>query len=368
MSDLEHSPIGIEVSECFTALGSAQESCTALLEGKIALKAMPVLGKDGGDEVPLATRYGYDETIPPRWESELDALEKKIPNEPWGAQRYPVFVTSSNYDVGSLYAYRNTGDAGFAKIGTPINSLNFLKEKYGWGENVLALSHACVTAHLGIEMATRYINLGVADKVLVFSFDYISPFVAGGFHSLKILNQQFPAPYQDRETGSIGLGDGSAFVVLSKEKCAARIESNFLYNEMYHFTSNDPAGSGFAAATDWLKKEAKDRRLWIKGHGTGTLDVALLEANAFNDVFPNSPMVGWKGSIGHTLGSCGLVELAIVLESIKQGKAPGTVGSSRPTISSNIAIENFDTTEFESVALFSNAFGGAHAGCLISYD
>ncbi len=368
MSKQENGWIGIEASECLTALGNTQDSCEALLQGTVALKPTPVLGKDGGDSVPLAASNGYDETIPPRWEGQLDKLAADLPLASWGSAKYPVFVTSSNYDVGSLYAYRNSGNEDYLKIGTPSNSLSYLKERYGWGENVVALSHACVTAHLGIEMASRYLNLGVAEKALVFTFDYISPFVAGGFHSLNILNKQFPAPYQDRQTGSIGLGDGSGFIVLSKTDTRCRIVSNFLYNEMYHFTANDPEGSGFNAAAEWLKSEGGDDQVWIKGHGTGTLDAGRMEAEAFERALPQSPLVSWKGSLGHTLGSCGIVELAIVLESIERGMAPGTVGSAAPLMTQNVSIENIETSKFGAVALFSNAFGGAHAGCLIRYE
>lgn len=360
--------IGIEASECFTALGDAKTSCNALLNQEIALKAVPVLGKEGGDLVPMATSLGYDETVPPRGESQLDKLAAKLPDCPWGTAEYPVFITSSNYDVGSLYAYRNTGNKGFLKIGTPANSMGHLRARYNWGENVHALSHACVSGQLGIEMASRYLNLGIAKKALVFSFDYISPFVAGGFHALKILNEQFPAPYQQRETGSIGLGDGSGFIVLSKEETEMRLESNFLYNEMYHFTANEPSGCGFQICANWLKGVGAGRKTWIKGHGTGTLDAARLEAETFATNFPDSPLVSWKGSIGHTLGSCAVVELAIAIEAIRGGRAPGTPGSQAPAITDTIQLEAFSTSGFKAVALFSNAFGGAHAGCLVSYD
>jgi len=369
MGSSEADWIGIEAYECLTALGDSAQSCAALLKGTIGLKAIPVLGKNGGELVPLATRGdSYDETIPPRWVNDLDGLVAKITGEPWGDARHPVFVTSSNYDVGSLYEYRDTGDEDYLRMGTPANSLEYLKERYGWGPHCLALSHACVTAHVGIEMATRYLNKGLAEKALILSFDYISPFVAGGFHSLKILNEQFPAPYGDREIGSIGLGDGAGFVVLSKAKTDCRIVSNFLYNEMYHFTANNPDGSGFKAGATWLKALLGGRKAWIKGHGTGTLEAGRLESEVFAYAFPESPLVSWKGSLGHTLGSCGLVEMAIVLKSIEGGFAPGTVGATRPVMAENVCVEMLDTKSYADVALFSNAFGGAHAGCLIRYD
>jgi 3-oxoacyl-[acyl-carrier-protein] synthase-1 len=148
--------------------------------------------------------------------------------------------------------------------------------------------------------------------------------VAGGFHSLKILNGEFPAPYAARDTGAIGLGDGAAFAVLARGAGPGRIAAHAFGNELYHFTGNRPDGSGFDAAAGAMAAAAGGRRVWVKGHGTGTLEAGRLEAEAFARHFPDAPLVGWKGSLGHTLGSCGLVELAIALAALR---APGAAGA-----------------------------------------
>ena len=79
-------------------------------------------------------------------------------------------------------------------------------------------------------------------------------------------------------------------------------------------------------------------------------------------------MVSWKGSLGHTLGSCGLVELAITLAALREKKIPGTVGSSAPCFTDTVALAPFAGDEFDGVVLASNAFGGAHAAMLLSHD
>ncbi len=84
--------------------------------------------------------------------------------------------------------------------------------------------------------------------------------------------------------------------------------------------------------------------------------------------FPGAPLVGWKGALGHTLGSCGLVELAVAAESIRRGKAPGTIGTSGPCYSPEVATEPFDLSEYSGVVLNAFAFGGAHYACLLTYD
>src|SRR6476620_3099957 len=103
---------------------------------------------------------------------------------------------------------RRHGDAEHLKYGTPHACVEWLAGALEWGTNITTVSHACVSAHLGLLLASRALRAGLAERALVFSFDFISPFVAGGFHALKILNAGFPAPYADRPTGSIGLGDG----------------------------------------------------------------------------------------------------------------------------------------------------------------
>src|SRR5690606_33073245 len=154
----------------------------------------------------------------------------------------------------------------------PGDCVDQLTASLGWGPDVTTFSHACVSAHLGLLQASRVLAAGLADEALVFSFDFISPFVAGGFHALKILNAEFPAPYQDRATGSIGLGDGAAFAVLARDHGDFALAGQSLHNEMHHFTANRSDGAGFAACLAGVTRAAAGRRVWIKGHGTGTLE------------------------------------------------------------------------------------------------
>jgi 3-oxoacyl-(acyl-carrier-protein) synthase len=112
---------------------------------------------------------------------------------------------------------------------------------------------------------------------------------------------------------------------------------------------------------------AAGRRLWVKGHGTGTLEAGRLEAETLARLFPGAPLVSWKGSLGHTLGSCGLVELAIAVAAVRAGRTPGTVGSAAPCFGENVAVESFANAGCDAVLLASNAFGGAHAALLLEH-
>lgn len=366
----DSNPVKVTDSGCLTPFGDASATCAALLRGEKALKPTTVAGVDGGDLVPVALLPGraMDETNPPAWGAAVKKLFAPVAGPRWGTARRPIFVTSSNFGVGSLHAFRKTGDTGHLAFGSPQACVDWLRREQGWGDNFAIFSHACVSAHLGLVHAARMVSSGLADEALVATFDFISPFVAGGFHALKILNTDFPAPYMDRATGSIGLGDGAAYAVLSREGSGFKILAQNLHNEMFHFTANQPDGAGFQTCLAPVMEKAKGLRLWIKGHGTGTLEAGRLESNRLAAAFPDSPLVGWKGSLGHTLGSCGLVELAIAIESIRAGRSPGTVGTAAPAFTNNVATEPFSNLEFNAVLCASNAFGGAHAALLLAHD
>jgi len=106
----------------------------------------------------------------------------------------------------------------------------------------------------------------------------------------------------------------------------------------------------------------------VKGHGTGTLEAGRLEAEVLARQFPSAPLTGWKGALGHTLGSCGLVELAVALAALRGGRIPGTVGSAAPCYTDTVALAPFASTGFDGAVLTSNAFGGAHAAMLLTHD
>lgn len=369
LTPIDSCSVQLAACGCVSALGDAAETHAALLRGERALALQPVCGSAGGDPVPLSLLAGrnLDETCPPSWLAPVKKLMRGCPDAPWGGVRHPVFVTSSNFGVGNLFAFRRFGGLSHLEYGTPETSVSVIARELGWRGNITILSHACVSANLGLMLAARQLASDIADEALVLTFDFLSPFVAGGFYALKILNSEWPAPYQARDVSAIGLGDGAAFAVLRKPSSGWIIAGQTLHNEMHHFTAFPAGSGGFAACIDPLVRLASGRRLWIKGHGTGTLESGRLEAEAFRRACPASPLVGWKGSLGHTLGSNGLVELAVALESLRSGRIPGTVGSAAPTFSENVSLGPIVDSSFDGVVCASNAFGGAHAALLLCH-
>ncbi len=354
---------------CRTPFGDATATRRALADKTVALKARAIQGSDPEeDQIPLALIHPMDDQRPSGWERTIASLPDKLPAGEWGTSKRPVIVTSSNFGIDQLLAYTRDEDARRLAVALPHTSAERVAELLGWSGPPTLISHACVSSSLGILQAAQWIRSRVVEEVLVFSFDFVSPFVAAGFASLKILNRGFPMPYSDGVIGSIGLGDAVGWVVVSRTPGPFRLIASATQNEMHHMTANEPAGSGFEGVCDALAADAAGRRLWIKGHGTGTLDAGRLEANAFERCFPGAPLVSWKGSLGHTLGTCGLVETAVSMSSVEAGEVPGTVGGRAPVFAGTVALDAFSPNAFQGFLSFSSAFGGAHVLHLIEHD
>ncbi len=369
--------VALAACGCLTAFGDARETYARLAAGERALQLRPVLGQEGGDPVPIALCNEWEPCVTggaPRWAAPFFGMAEKIPDRPWGSARFPIFIASSNFGIDHLYAHCRHPVEGQLPFILAQRLTDFFRRRLGWGEHITHFSHACVSSNLGLLYASRQVQAGMADEALVVSYDFLSPFVAGGFHAMKILTGEMPAPYAARGFGAIGLGDGAAFAVVAREDSDAgrgaefSLEAQEGANEMYHFTGNHPEGAGMAELGDRVRAAAGGRRVWIKGHGTGTLDAGQLEARHMARCFPGAPLVSWKGALGHTLGSCAMVELAVALESVRHGRAPGTIGTSGPCFTEEVATQAFDLGEYDGAVLNSYAFGGAHYAFLLCHD
>ena len=365
MTNLRQHRIRVSACECITPLGDSRQTQVALCEGRRSLELLPPF-EDSDGRVPLSLFEPMLPALPPRWFARLAALLEPECGRGWGMARTPIFISSSNFGIDSLYYCRRLGRAEQLPWAAPHASVEHLRREMAWGANVALVSHACVSAQVALYAASNALAAG-AERALVLSYDFLSPFVAGGFHALKILNSAMPRPYHAGGTSSIGLGEGAAYAVLEPDRGDFVIEGQGTWNEMHHFTANQPDGSGFRALAEALEGPLRGRKAWIKGHGTGTLESGRLEAEALEAAFPDAPLTGWKGAIGHTLGSCGLVELAIACRAMEGGHAPGTVGSEVPFFAHTVALDPFSCAGYDAALLLSNAFGGAHAGLILAH-
>jgi 3-oxoacyl-[acyl-carrier-protein] synthase-1 len=102
----------------------------------------------------------------------------------------------------------------------------------------------------------------------------------------------------------------------------------------------------------------------VNAHGTGTRFNDAMEAVAIRASLGSNAeplVVSTKGYVGHMLGAAGATEAVFVLESLRQGWIPGSVGADPLDSEISLNVPTKCTEMFARVALSNSfAFGGSN--------
>ena len=103
---------------------------------------------------------------------------------------------------------------------------------------------------------------------------------------------------------------------------------------------------------------------YVNAHGTGTAFNDAMEARAIRAALGDRAdliVVSTKGYVGHTLGAAGAIEATFVLEALRNGWIPASVGADPldPEIGLNVPTQSVDT-DVRLALSNSFAFGGSN--------
>ena len=104
------------------------------------------------------------------------------------------------------------------------------------------------------------------------------------------------------------------FIIKKDAKEGIDILSVSETSDIYHPTTPDPEADEVIKAINMALKEARLKPEdidYINAHGTGTIANDIMEANAINNIFPNTPVSSTKPMTGHCLGAAAGIELAL---------------------------------------------------------
>jgi 3-oxoacyl-[acyl-carrier-protein] synthase II len=217
-----------------------------------------------------------------------------------------------------------------------------VSQKLGIKKRGFNISASCASSTIAIAEASAMIATGMSETVLICCADVITEFIFSGFSALKIVSPSACRPF-DRDRKGITLGDGAAMLLLMSGERAKRegrralavVRGWGVANDAFHITSPVEDGSGLVAAISKALRRAglaADDVQAISAHGTGTTYNDLMELKAFNQVFRGRklPAYSIKGSIGHTLGAAGGIEVALATRALEEQTIPPTVGFENP--------------------------------------
>jgi len=247
-------------------------------------------------------------------------------------------------------------------------------------EPVSLVLGACASSTLAIGLARAWLLDDRCDVALCGGFDAVGVFVAAGFESLRATcSARGPRPFREGRDG-LALGEAAAVLALVRDP-EARLERPRVHGwiagfgatcDATHLTAPDAEGAGLARAARAAIREAHDPAIeLVSAHGTATVQNDRSEAAAIAAVLGTAarevPVYSLKGSVGHTLGAAGALEVLSAARALREGVAPASVGEGVPEAGLRL-LDRAEPSQARTALKLSSAFGGANAALVVSVD
>lgn len=200
---------------------------------------------------------------------------------------------------------------------------------FGITGRVIASSTACTTSSQAIGFGYEMVKFGMQDAMLCGGADEYDTTTVAVFDNLLACSVGYndcpsrtPRPFDKKRDGLV-VGEGGAAVLLEEYESAKKRGATIL-GEIIGFACNNNGGdlilpnldgitSTLRLALDDANIEAKEVD-YISAHATATKMGDIIESQAIEAIYGQSPYVtGLKSYTGHTMGTCGAMELIMTL-------------------------------------------------------
>lgn len=278
-----------------------------------------------------------------------------------------IATTKGNIDV-------LDANSSFSKERAYLNELgNQVGSFFGFKNEPIVVSNACVSGILAIAVAKRYITQGVYDHMFVVGGDVVTEFILSGFNSFQAMSDEICRPYCKTRKG-INIGEVAASVLITSDKNYLNNDSVEVLgegscNDANHISGPSRTGEGLFRSIKSALKQAQLSSIeidYISAHGTATNYNDEMEAIAFNrHNLSTVPLNSLKGYFGHTLGASGLLETIVGMHSLKNNTLYGSLGFQELGVSEPINVIQKTTPKQLNVFLkTASGFGGCNTAIL----
>ncbi len=200
---------------------------------------------------------------------------------------------------------------------------------------LIASCTACVAGSQGIGFGYEAIKQGRASVMITGGAEEMHFMNAGVFDIMRATSTEYndrpdltPRPF-DRERDGLVVSEGGACLILEEYEHARKRDAR-IYAEIRGFGNNcdgshltSPGVEGLINAINLSLKYSglsPDDIGHVNAHATGTEAGDIAEAAAIFSVFgKKTPVSGFKGYMGHTLGACGGIESIITILMMREG-------------------------------------------------
>jgi 3-oxoacyl-[acyl-carrier-protein] synthase II len=235
---------------------------------------------------------------------------------------------------GSDVKSSSIGAADYLKFMVHTTAVNITR-MFGITGRVISSSTACTTSSQSIGFGYEMVKYGMQDAMLCGGADEYDTTTVAVFDNLLACSVEFndtphltPRPFEKRRDGLV-VGEGAGAVLLEEYEFAKKRGANILA-EVIGFGCNNNGGDlilpkveGIAETIRLGLKDAAispDAVQLVSAHATATKMGDVIEARAIDQVYGNSPVVtALKSYMGHTMGSCGVIETILCIYMMQEG-------------------------------------------------
>ncbi len=239
----------------------------------------------------------------------------------------------------------------------------------------LTINTACSSSAKVFATATRWLNSGIVDAVLVGGVDTLCLSVLHGFDSLQLVSPNPCKPFDQNREG-INLGEAAGYAVLMRPEDAETdldlaLSGYGESSDAYHMSHPHPDGLGAQLSmTQALTMSGLGASAigYINLHGTSSRANDLIEGQLIERLFPKTTQCSsTKAWMGHTLGAAGITEGLIALDVLQTNIIPGSMNLDNldEQLRLSIQAEN-KVAEVDHVMSNSFGFGGNNCTLLFS--
>jgi len=248
------------------------------------------------------------------------------------------------------------------------HSAKVIASQTGIPAKPIIISQACVSGVVALQYGMHLLRSGRYKHAIVTGCDRFSRFVLSGFQSFQAISDEPCRPFDAARKG-ITLGEAAATIILSVNKTqntTGQLISGATSNDANHISGPSRTGEELADAITRAIIEAGITTAQIdmvSAHGTATIYNDEMEAKAFDVAgLLHAPVHSFKGYIGHTLGAAGVLESAMVLESIRHQTLIPSAGYNDNGVSTAINITKTpQPADINFVLKTASGFGGSNA-------
>lgn len=225
---------------------------------------------------------------------------------------------------------------GFSKDSRLLlgGSADVLRKSFGNPNRPVTVSNACISGLSAQIVASRQIESGKYDFVIVTGADLLCPFIISGFQSFKALSQERARSF-DASRNGLNLGEAAATIIYASSGAVGNIGEAAMLNGKYvalaggaiandanHISAPSRTGEGLFRTLSTLLPVLESRKAGLVcAHGTATAYNDAMEAAALSRAsLEHVPVNSLKGYIGHTLGAAGVIETIVSMYEMCYGE------------------------------------------------